>query len=100
MERYTVILSPDPDLGGYTALCPAMPGALAEGESREATLNTLAWIMSTWLEVAAEDGYGPEVETPELVAAKIASVIDDRSEAGWDLTIETVSLAPAVPVAA
>jgi predicted RNase H-like HicB family nuclease len=100
MQRYTVILSPDPDVGGYTALCPAMPGAVAEGDSRESALATLASIMTTWLELAAEDGYGPEIETPELVAAKIASVIDDRSEAGWDLTIETVTLTPAVPVAA
>jgi predicted RNase H-like HicB family nuclease len=100
MRRFTVILSPDPDLGGFTVLCPAMPGALAEADTREAALDTMARVMATWLEVGSADGYGPLPETPDLVAEKIASVIEDRDASGWDLTIETVMLAPAVVVAA
>lgn len=100
MQRYTVILSPDPELGGYTAICPAMPGAIAEAERRDDALAMLAGLMTTWIELGAEDGYEPLPETPELVALKIASVIEDRSESGWDLTIETVTLAPAALVTA
>ena len=99
MRRYTVILSPDPDLGGFTVLCPAMPGAVAEAETREDALAAMASVMAAWIDVAGDDGYGPLLETPEIVARKIASVIDDRSASGWDLTIETVILEPASPVA-
>ena len=100
MQRYTVILSPDPDLGGFTVLCPAMPGALAEADTRDEALAAMAGAMAVWVELGTEDGYAPLPETPALVAEKIASVIEDRSESGWDLTIETLTLAPVSPVAA
>ncbi len=38
MAAYTVVLSPNPD-GAWAAYCPAMPGAAAQGESREAVLG-------------------------------------------------------------
>ncbi len=100
MRRYTVILSPDPDLGGFTVLCPAMPGAVAEAETREDALAAMASVMAAWIDVAGDDGYGPLLETPEIVARKIASVIDDRSASGWDLAVETTTLAPTVSAAA
>jgi predicted RNase H-like HicB family nuclease len=93
--RYTVILSPDPETGYVTAICPAMPGAIAEGDSRDKALGELAGVMDAWLELSAERGEGPLVETPELVARGIASVLEDRDESGMDRTIETAMLAPA-----
>ena len=100
MRRYTVILSPDPDLGGFTAFCPAMPGAITEGDTREAALEAMSGIMEVWIELAAENGYGPLPETPELIAGALAETLEDRAEEGWDLTLETTALAPAVSVAA
>jgi len=100
MKGYTVVLSPDPEVGGYTAVCPAMPGAVAEGDTREQTLGAMAHVMVAWLELAAEDGRGPLDETPELIAAVIAEVLEDRDAEGWDRTIETAVLQPAVAAAA
>jgi predicted RNase H-like HicB family nuclease len=93
--RYTVILSPDPAAGCVTALCPAMPGAIAEGDTRDAALAELAGVMDAWVELSAERGGRPLEETPELVARAIASVLEDRDESGLDRALETTMLEPA-----
>jgi predicted RNase H-like HicB family nuclease len=100
VSRYTVIISPDPDLGVFTALCPAMPGAIIEGDTREAALNAMRGVMDAWIEVAAENGHGPLAETPDLIARIVAETLEDRVEEGWDLALETASLEPAATVAA
>ena len=100
MKTYTVVLSPDPTDGGYVVVCPAMPGAVTQGDTRAEALNAMSQVMTAWLEIAAERGDGPLDETPDLIAAKIASVLEDRDAEGWDRSIETTSLAPAVAVAA
>ena len=94
--RYTVVLSPDPNVGGYSVTVPAMPGAITEGNTRERALAAAAEVMALWMEAAREDGDGPLEETPALIAAQVASVIEDRDEEGWDRSIETAIVAPAV----
>ena len=32
-RRYTVLLTPDPDEGGYTVTVPALPGCITEGDT-------------------------------------------------------------------
>lgn len=98
--EFTVVLSPDPDRGGYTAICPAMPGAVTEGDTRAQALSAMAQVMEAWMERAAEDGFAPLPETSTLIAGEIAAVLNDREEAGRDHTIETAMLRPAQPVAA
>jgi len=36
--RYTVVLEPDDEGGGYTVLVPALPGCVTEGATREEAL--------------------------------------------------------------
>ncbi len=100
MQGYTVVLSPDPDRGGYSVSCPAMPGALSEGDSREDALRNIAEAMAGWVEVAAEDGRGALPETPGLISNEIAFVLGYRAEEGWDLLVETAVVVPAQAVAA
>ena len=100
MALYTIILSPDPDVGGYTAICPAMPGAVTEGDSRDEAIDAMRGVMEVWVEIAQGDGYAPLVETPDLIARRIADVIEDRDESGWDRTIETCMVEVRVAVAA
>jgi predicted RNase H-like HicB family nuclease len=100
VDTYTVILSPDPVDGGYVAICPAMPGALTQGDSRAEALSEMSLVMAAWLDLAQEDGYAATPETPQLIAAEVASVLEDRDAEGWDRTIETTMLAPAAAVAA
>lgn len=100
MKTFTVILSPDPETGGCVAVCPAMPGAAAQGESRDEALVTLAKVMETWIDLGARDGYEPEIETPQLVSQVVSEVLEDRDAEGWDRAIKLVALAPHQPAVA
>jgi predicted RNase H-like HicB family nuclease len=100
MRAYTVILSPDPNAGGYAVIVPAMPGALTQAETRADALARIGEVMAAWLEIAESDGYAPRDETPELIARDVASVLQDRSEEGWDWTVELAVVRPAARVAA
>jgi len=100
MQPYTVILSPEPNLGGYSASCPAMPGAFGQGQTREEALESIRAGMEAWLEAMAERGGGALTETPELVARALAAVLEDRAAEGWDLSIETATVQPAIASAA
>lgn len=99
MGRFTIVLSRNPDGGRYSVTVPAMPGAITEADSREQAVTAVAEIMALWMEVSAEHGDHPLEETPELIAAQVASVIQDRDAEGWERTFETMSVQPAVPVA-
>ncbi|MGI8423935.1 MAG: type II toxin-antitoxin system HicB family antitoxin [Chloroflexota bacterium] len=96
MDGFTVVLSPDPNVGGYSVSVPAMPGAITEGDTREEALAAAAEVMAAWLELAREHGDGPLAETPALVAAEVAFVLGYREEEGWDRSIETTVVRPAV----
>lgn len=100
MKAYTVVLSPDPHLGGFSVSVPAMPGALSQGDSREEALANIQEAMEGWLEVAIERGTARLEETPELVAREIATVLEFRAEEGWDLLVETAVVIPKVAAAA
>lgn len=98
-KGYTVILSPDPD-GPWTAICPAMPGAITEGESREAALSAMQGVMVAWLDIARREGFETLTETSQLVAEALAHVLEDRAEEGWELQVETTTLRPQISAAA
>jgi predicted RNase H-like HicB family nuclease len=100
MDRYTVVISLDPESGWHTVICPSMPGAVTEGQTREAALDAMRGVMDAWIELASENGHGPLPETPELIARVVGETFEDRAEEGWDLAIETATLAPAASVAA
>lgn len=100
MSTFTVVLSPDPERGGYSVSCPAMRGALSQGDSREETLRNIQEAMEGWLEVAAERGDAPLPETPELIAAEVAFVLGWRAEEGWPLVVETTTVTLPAAVAA
>ena len=35
MRKYTILLEPDPEEGGYTVTVPALPGCITQGETIE-----------------------------------------------------------------
>ncbi len=35
MRTYTIVVDPDPDVGGYTITVPALPGCITQGETGE-----------------------------------------------------------------
>ena len=39
--KFTVLLTPDKEDGGYVAECPAIPGCVSEGETVEEALTNI-----------------------------------------------------------
>ena len=95
--KYTVILEPDPE-GGYTVICPALPGCVSEGETVGEALEMIQDAILAWLAVAKERQVSPQKETVDLVAAEIAEVLRGRAEEGLELTIETRVVEAMAPV--
>ena len=100
MRRYTVVLSPDPERGGFSVSCPAAPGALSQGETRDEALANITESVELWLEATLEQGRDALLETAELVVNELEDILNDREELGWDRTVETATIAVSVPVAA
>ena len=92
MRTYTVVLGTDPEWPGYWVSCPAMPGTLSQGQSRDEALANIAEAMELWLEVTLEDGVNTLPETPELIAAEAASFRDIQAENGWPIAVETAQV--------
>jgi predicted RNase H-like HicB family nuclease len=51
--RFTVILTPDEEDGGYVAECPAIPGCVSEGETVEEALANIKEAIAGCLESLA-----------------------------------------------
>jgi predicted RNase H-like HicB family nuclease len=52
--KLRVVLEPS-DEGGYTALVPALPGCISEGDTREEALRNIAEAIRLYLEPVDDD---------------------------------------------
>lgn len=86
--KFTVILEPESG-GGYTVICPAIPGCVSEGNSLGEALANIREAIVLCLEVRREEGRPPVVETPEIIGREIQECLKDRAAEGLPLTIET-----------
>jgi len=65
--KLRIVLEPSED-GGYTAIVPALPGCLSEGESREEALANVQEAIELYLEPVEDDWeLSPDAEVLELV---------------------------------
>ena len=97
--KFTVILEPEPD-GGYSVICPAIPGCVSQGESLDEALANIREAILLCLEVRREDQVPLPVETPEVITREIRECLEDRAEDGLPLTIETREVEVEAEVAA
>ncbi|MDP9372913.1 MAG: type II toxin-antitoxin system HicB family antitoxin [Chloroflexota bacterium] len=72
-RRYTVLLTPDPEEGGYTVTVPALPGCITEGDTVEEALTNAREAIKCHLEGLAADGEPiPEEQAhPELALVEV-----------------------------
>jgi len=68
--KFTVILTPDLDDGGYVAECPAIPGCISEGDTVEQSLANIKEAIEGCLVSLAAD----QQELPEEQAVVVAIV--------------------------
>ncbi len=86
--KFTVILEPEAD-GGYSVICPAMPGCVSQGDSLEEALTNIREAILGCLGVRQEENLPPPAETPEIIAREVQACLEDRAEEGLPRTIET-----------
>lgn len=86
--KLTVVLQPEAG-GGYSVVCPAVPGCVSEGDSLEEALANVREAILLCLEVRRQDRLPPIRETPAVIASEIEACLRERAEEGLPLTIET-----------
>jgi len=70
MSNYEVFLEPAEE-GGYTVTCPALPGCISEGETREEALSNIKDAINGYLAVLKKHGLPTpciEIATVEVAA--------------------------------
>ena len=61
-----VVLEPSEE-GGYTAIVPALPGCISEGNSREEVLKNIREAIELYLESVEDDSiFSPKSEQTEI----------------------------------
>lgn len=64
--RVHVVLEPS-DEGGYTAIVPALPGCISEGDTREEALRNIEEAIRVYLEPVEDDSaFAPDAEVVEI----------------------------------
>ena len=67
--KFTVILTPDFEDGGYVAECPAIPGCISEGNTVEESLANIKEAIEGCLESLAAHQEPLPDEVPVIVAS-------------------------------
>jgi len=73
MARYSILLIPDTDIGGFTVRVPVIPAIVTEGNDREHALAMAREAIELYLESAKDHGWDIPVEdaAPELAAVEV-----------------------------
>ncbi len=79
MRRYTVVLEPDAEEGGYVVRVPALPGCVTQGETVAEALENARDVIGLWLEELAargqpipdDDAGAPVLTVPALALVEV-----------------------------
>jgi antitoxin HicB len=74
MKRYTILLHPEPDSGGYSVTVPALPGCFTQGDTVEEAIANAEDAIRLYLEDLEAEGepIPEEQEPPQLEMIEIA----------------------------
>lgn len=76
MRRFTIVLTPDPDEGGFTVTVPSLPGCITEGDTYEEALANAHEAIALHLEGLTADGESiPNDSPPPLIS--VVEIADD-----------------------
>jgi antitoxin HicB len=70
-RRYTIILYPDAEEGGYTVTVPALPGCITQGETIEEAIAMAKDAIQLYIETLLDDGLPVPEEQEHLQAIVI-----------------------------
>lgn len=74
-RKYTIILEPDSDAGGYTVTVLALPGCITQGETVEQCIERAQEAITGYIESLLADGevVPEEVERPQMITIDVAA---------------------------
>jgi len=75
MRKYTIILEPDTEEGGYTVTVPALPGCITQGETIEQCIERAQEAIAGYIESLRADGepIPEEAERPKMITIDVAA---------------------------
>jgi len=75
MRKYTIILEPDLEEGGFTVTVPALPGCVTQGETIEECIERAREAIAGYIESLIADGepVPEEKERPQMVTIDVAA---------------------------
>ncbi len=74
VRRYTLLLIPDPEEGGYTVRVPALPGCITEGDTLEEAITMVREAIAGWIEAASAHGEPiPDDEPVQTIQIDVAA---------------------------
>ena len=76
MRRFTIVLTPDPDEGGFTVTVPSLPGCITEGDTYEEALANAQEAIALHVESLTADG----VAIPDDSPRPLISVVEIADE--------------------
>lgn len=73
--RYTIILHPEPEEGGYSVTVPALPGCVTQGETIEEAIAMAKDAIALYIESLVADGepVPEETEHPQAIVIEVAA---------------------------
>ncbi len=75
MRKYTIILEPDTEEGGYTVTVPSLPGCITQGETIEQCIERAQEAIAGYIEslrISGED-IPEETERPQMITIDVAA---------------------------
>ena len=75
MRKYTIILEPDPDEGGFSVTVPALPGCITQGGSIEQCIERAREAIAGYIKSLETAGEPVPVETerPQAITIDVAA---------------------------
>ena len=95
-RSYTVLLEPDPDVGGFTATVPAVPEIATEGDDETHALAMAREAIEIYLRHAAEIGIPGGAERMPFRLAAVEVDVPTAAAAGSAWRGKLLPLRPAV----
>ena len=89
MKRYTVLLTPDAEAGGYAVTVPTLPGCVTEGDTLEEALENTKDAIALYLKDLTAKRWRQQTIGVDLVQRLIGSVVTGKCASGVFITTST-----------
>jgi predicted RNase H-like HicB family nuclease len=75
MRRYTILLTPEPEEGGYSVSVPALRGCHTQGDTLEEAIANAREAIAAWIEDAERHGEDipEESAAPQVITIDVAA---------------------------